>query len=193
MKHVQSHPDFNRQSSGNKYAYLLLYKPGSELSSCAVRNLTEASGEGHEGEVFAADVNTVRDIHPQYGIDTVPALLVFEDGTYRNTVKGCHDSRFYKSLLDHTAMQVTANTAEGKPAKRVTVYSTPTCSWCNTLKSWLKKEGISFSDIDVSKDQKAAEEMVRKSGQQGVPQTDVNGRVVIGFNQPMLKELLEIR
>ena len=193
MKHIQSHPDFTERASGSKYAYLLLYKPGSELSSCAVRNLTEAAGEDYEGDVFAADVTMVRDIHAQYGIETVPALLVFENGNFRNTVKGCHDSKYYRSLLDHTAIQATANTAVGKPAKRVTVYSTPTCSWCNTLKSWLKKEGVTFSDIDVSKDQKAAEEMVRKTGQQGVPQTDINGRVVIGFNQPMLKELLEIR
>ncbi len=193
MKHIQSHPDFTGKASGSKFAYLLLYKPGSELSSCAVRNLTEAAGEDYEGDVFAADVTMVRDIHTQYGIDTVPALLVFENGNYRNTVKGCHDSNYYRSLLDHTAIQATAKTSEGKPVKRVIVYSTPTCSWCNTLKSWLKKEGITFSDVDVSKDQKAAEAMVKKSGQQGVPQTDINGRVVIGFNQPMLKELLEIR
>jgi glutaredoxin-like YruB-family protein len=76
--------------------------------------------------------------------------------------------------------------------KRVTVYSTPTCSWCNTLKAWLQKNNIRYSDVDVSRDQNAAEALVRRTGQQGVPQTDINGQIVVGFNQQRLKELLEI-
>jgi glutaredoxin len=47
--------------------------------------------------------------------------------------------------------------------------------------------------VDVSSDQRAAEDLVRRTGQQGVPQTDINGEIVVGFNQPKLKELLGIR
>jgi glutaredoxin-like YruB-family protein len=72
------------------------------------------------------------------------------------------------------------------------VYSTPTCSWCNTLKTWLRKNNIPFTDVDVSRDQRAAEELTRRTGQQGVPQTEINGQIVVGFNQPRLKELLEL-
>jgi len=73
---------------------------------------------------------------------------------------------------------------------KVIVYSTPTCSWCTKLKSWLREKRIRFVEVDVSKDARAAEELVRKTGQMGVPVTLVDGRPVIGFNQPMLERLL---
>lgn len=72
------------------------------------------------------------------------------------------------------------------------VYTTPTCSWCNTLKSYLRKNQVRFSEIDVSKNDDSAREMVNKSGQQGVPQTSVNGSMVIGFDKTKLNRLLEI-
>jgi glutaredoxin-like YruB-family protein len=75
----------------------------------------------------------------------------------------------------------------------VTVYSTPSCSWCTTLKSYFKQNNIRFKDIDVSKDTRAAEEMVRKSGQQGVPQTDINGTMIVGFDKNRINQLLDIK
>ncbi|HDZ41741.1 MAG TPA: NrdH-redoxin [Bacteroidetes bacterium] len=80
---------------------------------------------------------------------------------------------------------------EEKRQKNVTVYSTPTCTWCNTLKSYLRERKIQFRDIDVSADQKAAGQMVNKSGQQGVPQTDIDGHVIVGFDKKKIDSLLE--
>ncbi|NJO68614.1 MAG: hypothetical protein HC830_04475 [Bacteroidetes bacterium] len=142
--------------------------------------------------VFSADVAVVRDIHTAYNITSVPSLLLFENNTLTSVIKGCNDSAFYKALTANAVFQAKAK-AEGKTIKRVTVYSTPTCSWCNTLKAWLRKNAIPFSDIDISRDEKAASDLVRRSGQQGVPQTDINGQIVVGFNQQRLKELLEIQ
>jgi len=76
---------------------------------------------------------------------------------------------------------------------KVIVYSTPTCPWCVRLKEWLKQNKVSFEDIDVSKDEKAAMEMVEKSGQMGVPVTEINGEIVVGFDVNALKKLLKIR
>jgi glutaredoxin len=56
----------------------------------------------------------------------------------------------------------------------------------------LRQNRISFTDIDISHDEKAAQNLVRRSGQQGVPQTEINGQIVVGFDQPKLKKLLEI-
>ena len=139
-----------------------------------------------------ADVNTVRDIHPVYNIDSVPTLIEIEKGELKNVVKGCHQKEYYQALFNHTAFEMKA-AASDKPQKRVTVYSTPSCPWCTTLKNYLRKNGIRFSDVDVSRDARAAEEMVRRSGQQGVPQTDINGSMVIGFDQKKLNQLLEIK
>jgi glutaredoxin-like YruB-family protein len=69
---------------------------------------------------------------------------------------------------------------------KVTVYSTKTCQYCHMVKDWLKKKGIAFSEIDVGTDQKAAMEMIEKSGQMGVPVIDFNGKIIIGFDQRAL-------
>ena len=69
----------------------------------------------------------------------------------------------------------------------VKVYSTPTCPYCNALKDFLKENKIKFENIDVSKNQKAAREIVKKSGQTGVPVTIINGKVIVGFDERALE------
>jgi glutaredoxin-like YruB-family protein len=68
----------------------------------------------------------------------------------------------------------------------IKVYSTPTCPWCHRLKDYLKSKGIEFEDIDVSENQEAADEMVEKSGQMGVPVADINGKIIVGFDQAVI-------
>jgi len=72
----------------------------------------------------------------------------------------------------------------------VTVYSTPTCTYCNLAKDYFRKNGIQFTDYNVAQDMAKADEMVKKSGQMGVPVIDVNGKIIIGFNQPEIERAL---
>ena len=72
----------------------------------------------------------------------------------------------------------------------VIVYSTPTCSYCSLAKDYLREKGISFTDYNVAQDMKKADEMVKKSGQMGVPVLDVNGRVIVGFNKAEIEQAL---
>jgi len=118
-------------------------------------------------------------------------MLVFENGNFINTIKGCHHPGFFNSIFDNAFVAVSADS--DKPAKRVIVYTTPTCTWCTTIKAYLRKNGINYREVDVSKDQSAAEAMVRKSGQQGVPQTDINGEVVVGFDKGKINRILGIQ
>ena len=76
---------------------------------------------------------------------------------------------------------------------KVVVFSTPTCSYCNMAKSYFREKGIKFTDIDVSRDQSAARDMVRRSGQMGVPVIDIGGKIVVGFNRPQVNALLGIK
>lgn len=76
---------------------------------------------------------------------------------------------------------------------KVTVYSTQTCPWCFKLKDWLKEHKIAFKDINVAEDEKAAQKMIKKSGQMGVPVTEIDGKIVIGFDVTTLKKLLKIK
>ena len=73
----------------------------------------------------------------------------------------------------------------------IKVYTTPTCPYCHKLKDWLKEKKIKFEEVDISKDQEAAAAIVEKSGQMGVPQTEINGKVIVGFDQAALEKELE--
>jgi glutaredoxin 3 len=75
----------------------------------------------------------------------------------------------------------------------VTVYGTKSCPWCHKVREFLKENKVKFNYIDVGGDQKAAEEMVEKSGQQGVPVTDANGTVIVGFDESKLKAVLKLK
>jgi glutaredoxin 3 len=75
----------------------------------------------------------------------------------------------------------------------VIVYSTSTCPWCTVVKNFLKQNNIEFTEKNVSNDQKAAEEMIEKSGQMGVPVVDIDGKIVIGFDKRKIEQLLDIK
>ncbi len=77
--------------------------------------------------------------------------------------------------------------------KKVIVFGTPSCSWCRKLKSYLKENRIHYRDIDVSKNSKAARDMVRKTGQQGVPQMWIDNRPVVGFDKAKIDKMLDLK
>lgn len=72
----------------------------------------------------------------------------------------------------------------------VRVYSTPTCSYCVRLKSYLKEKNISFINIDVSSDKQGLEEMIKVSGQMGVPVILIDGDVTVGFDKDKIDKKL---
>lgn len=74
--------------------------------------------------------------------------------------------------------------------KNVKVYSTPTCPWCIRTKQFLKDNNINFEDVDVASNQAAGEEMVKKSGQMGVPVLDIEGEIIVGFDKDRIKQAL---
>jgi len=75
---------------------------------------------------------------------------------------------------------------------KIKVYSTSACPWCKVAKDFLTSHNINFEDIDVSVDQKAAQYMIEKSGQMGVPVIEIDDKIIIGFNKPILEEILGI-
>jgi len=75
-------------------------------------------------------------------------------------------------------------------AKKVIVYSTPTCPWCIRAKQFLNDNNIPFENYDVSADQGKAEEMVHKTGQMGVPVFDIEGEIITGFDKDGIKKAL---
>lgn len=191
IKEISSLGEMQASLLDEKKSYVLLYKKGSEVSDCSYQSINEALLNLNDVNVLAADVSVVRDIHTLYGVTSAPSLLIFEGKKFSKTVKGCNDDNFYKSLFE-SSLFTSSSSGEEKPQKRVTVYTTPSCSWCTTIKRHLDQNAIKYREIDVSKDQKAAEAMVRKSGQQGVPQTDIGGQIIVGFDKVKINSLLGI-
>jgi len=163
LRNISSHDEMQSLLKEDARNYVLLFKKGSETSECSYKNIEHVLEQGLDVNVVAADVTQVRDIHTEYGVTSAPTLLVFQGGKFEKTVKGCNDDSYYKSLFESALFSAKVSDND-TPQKRVTVYSTPTCSWCTTLKTHLKKNGIRFADIDVSKDQKAAEAMTKRAG-----------------------------
>lgn len=74
--------------------------------------------------------------------------------------------------------------------QKVTIYSTPTCHFCNMAKEYFKANGVDFESFDVASDSEKRAEMMQKSGQLGVPVILIKDKVIIGFNKPVISQLL---
>ena len=71
--------------------------------------------------------------------------------------------------------------------KKVTIYTTPYCGYCIMVKEFFKENKIQYKEIDVSEDEKAAQEMIQKSGQMYVPIIDISGKIIVGFDKSGIK------
>ena len=192
MKRIQTLAELKNEIQSNENVWLLLYKKGSTQSDCAFENIARVNLADKNKVLCYADVNEVHDIHPEYKVNSVPTLINFEKGELKNIVKGCHRPEQIYAIFEKSVV-VSGTVTTEKPQKNVTVYTTPTCSWCTTIKRHLNEHGVRFREVNVAADQKAAEEMVRKSGQQGVPQTDINGEIIVGFDKNRINTLLGIK
>ena len=75
----------------------------------------------------------------------------------------------------------------------VTVFGTMHCPWCHKTREFLKANKIKFKDVDVGEDQKAAKEIIEKSGQQGVPVIDIDGTIIVGFDEAAIRKALKLK
>lgn len=189
VKAINSLSELKEIAGTGDRTFLLLYKSNSATSGCAESYLEETATNLQEAMILKADVANVHDIHPAFGVDTVPSLLIFDKDNLKNIIKGCQTASYYKSLIENQLYQAAKGTSGGPD---VTVYSTPSCSWCSTLKNYLRQHKISFTDIDVSADPEQARMLVNKTGQTGVPQTEINGEMVVGFDKAKINRLLNI-
>jgi glutaredoxin-like YruB-family protein len=77
--------------------------------------------------------------------------------------------------------------------EKVFIYSTPTCVFCNAAKVFFKEHNVPFEDFNVATDLPKRQEMIEKSGQMGVPVITVGNELIVGFDEPRLREILKIQ
>ena len=76
---------------------------------------------------------------------------------------------------------------------KITLYSTPTCTYCAAAKDFFKENKIAYTNKDVTKDQKAHKEMLEKSGSNAVLVIDIDGKILVGFDEDELKSVLGMK
>lgn len=81
------------------------------------------------------------------------------------------------------------NTVE-KGVKKVIIYTTPTCMYCNMLKAFLDEKEVKYEAVDVSVDDEKKKYIAEKTGQLGVPVTEIDGEFITGFDQEKISEIL---
>ena len=73
---------------------------------------------------------------------------------------------------------------------KVLLFSTSTCSWCRRAKRYLKERGVAFREINIERDADAARDVVRKTGQRGVPVIKIGSRWIVGFDKEQIEKAL---
>ncbi len=75
----------------------------------------------------------------------------------------------------------------------IIIYSTPTCHFCHNAKEFFKENNVQFTDRDAATDVQARNEAINKSGQMGVPVIDIDDTIIVGFDEPKIRQLLGIK
>lgn len=134
-------------------------------------------------------------------INTSEAITIVGNAKPRSPLSEIIYINFSMSgLIFHSAPWYTKHTKYGgfmantdNSTARVTVYSTPTCAFCKTEKQYLEHLGVAFNSKDIELEPESMEELQQKldGNFTGVPVTDINGEIVVGFNRPKIDELLK--
>ncbi len=189
LKSVSSYDELKKELQSHERGFVLLYKAGSDTSECALGRLETQEVDHDNVVVLKVDVSKTRDIHPKYSVTSVPSLLQFDNEELKNVIKGCMTVDYYKSVINGIYSK-SSSTDGVEKQKRVVVYGTPSCSWCKRIRDYFNENNVKYRYIDVAANPTIAEEMKRKSGQMGVPQTEIDGQMIVGFDKPKINRLL---
>jgi thioredoxin 1 len=159
-----------------------------------VAPVIEQLAEEYAGKATIGKLNVDEhgEIAARYNITGIPTVGIFRDGKLVDRIVGARPHEVYQQSLNKAlAPAEKPSVSKNKSAQHaVTVFSTPTCPWCTRLKNHLRDHHIAYKDIDVSRDTSAAQEMVLRSGQMGVPQTWIDDEVIVGFDRKRIDILL---
>jgi len=180
------------QHEHTDYLVVAFWGEFSDAAQRALEELKQFAQEHKDIPVFVVDVQKVRGVHKQFDVERVPTVLAIEKGEVTKSVEGVQSARFY-GLHFAGAMPSRMGSSAASKVRHVVVYSGPGCPACGLVKNYLRQHGVSYREVDISRDQRAAEKIVRRSGMMAVPQTDINGQLVVGFDRAKLNRLLGIR
>jgi glutaredoxin-like YruB-family protein len=186
MKSINTQAELTECIKEHNHFAILFYKAGSANSDCAYHALSGLTSVD-EVPLYFVNVAEAEPVHQSFGITSAPTLVILNQGSPEQLIKGCHQPEVLAKLLKKSSV----TTSSGTTVPQVTVYSTPSCPHCTSLKNYLKQLQVPFRDINVAADQQKAQELVQRTGQQGVPQAQINGQWVLGFDKAKIDQLLK--
>lgn len=187
---IQDYNHFGQvQEKHKEFLILVFYANFSSSSKRALAEIEKFSKENKEMPVYIIDVEKVKGVHKQFAVENVPTVLALEKEKVVRRIEGAESAQFYARILSGAAP---SRLKKGKKtiSHRVIVYSGAGCPACGAAKGYLRRRGIGFRDIDISRDQHAAESLVQRTGRMAVPQIFIDGHLVVGFDQAKIDKLL---
>jgi len=191
MDWISDRQHFDKLKEKHDFLVVFFYGAFSEPAQRALLELEEFNRENEDVPAFGIDVQKVKGLHKEFGVENVPTVVVLQKGAVAQFLEGVKSARFYDVAVAGLAPARPGKKSQKRP-KRVVVYTGPGCPPCGLLKAHLRRHGVAFREVDISRDQRAAQKLVRRSGQMAVPQTDIDGRLVVGFDRARLDRLLGI-
>ena len=177
---------------GDAVAFIGFFGAFSERSVRQRPVFDQLAAQHPEAPLYLVDVGRVKDGHQHCGVTAAPSVIKVRGEQVVQIVAGERPLSEYEALV--TGSQRAAATKRDGAARprRVTVYTTQSCPWCTRVKQYLREHRIAFREVDVSRDPDEARRLTARTGQMGVPQTDIDGQFVIGFDQSKLDRLLRL-
>jgi len=169
---------------------LLFHGSFSTASQRALAELEQFSSEDTHIPVYVLDVEKVKGAHKNFDIKSVPTVVALKSGEVAHRLEGVESAQFYARLFSGARASSYKTADKAAPSHRVIVYSGPGCPACGAAKAYLRRQGINFRDIDIARDQHAAQSVVKRSGQMAVPQIDIDGRLIVGFDKTKIDRML---
>jgi len=177
------------QEQNREFLVLFFYADFSSSARQALTEIKRFSQENTELPVYIIDVEKVKGVHKLFGIKNVPTVVPVKRGKVITKLEGVQSAQFYTRILTGVhSPQI--KSGKGTASHRVIVYSSPGCPACSAAKAYLRRLGVNFIDIDVSRDRNAADTLVRRSGQMAVPQIDIDGHLIVGFDRGKIDRLI---
>ncbi len=187
---IKGHKHFKQvQEKHKEFLLFLFYADFSSTSKRALAELEQFSKENKEMPVCIIDVEKIKGVHKQFGVENVPTVVAVKKKKVFWRVEGVESAQFYSRVFSGVYASH-YKIGEKRVSHRVTVYSGPGCPACGAAKAYLRRQGINFRVVDIARDQHAAERLVRRSGQMAVPQIDIDGHLIVGFDQAKIDKFL---
>jgi glutaredoxin-like YruB-family protein len=188
---IQDHQHLSEvQETYKELLVLLFHGDFSPASKRALAELEQFSSEDTHIPIYALDVEKVKGAHKQFAVKSVPTVVALRSGEVTHRLEGVESAQFYARLFSGARASAYTTTDKGAPSHRVIVYSGPGCPACGAAKAYLRRQGVSFRDIDISRDQHAAQSVAKRSGQMAVPQIDIDGHLIVGFDKAQIDRML---